>query len=440
MQNRPRVGEILVSAGIIDEMQLESALGEQKQWGRRLGVTLIKMGMVEEGHLIRALAKQLDLPVASLAGKRIPEDVIALVPARVASEHGVIPLFTKDGGRNGQLYLGMEDPSNLAVLDDLSFRTGMEIHPVMVGPTELGEAIDRYYHTRNGGAPQQDPFKGGDTMNPGSLRVVTDDSPQPGTAPAEPSIESEIQAAANGRAASAAEPPIELNDEVEPTRSVPAPSSLREGLSDDVARLGVSLESLRRELARVSEDLVTVRGSVSTVEREVSSVRDDLASGDGGRGGTNEDLASVKRDVGRLDEAIAELRADFGRLSDGLADLTAMRDGVTEARQEATRAKDVATGAEAAVADAGEAVKRADEAAATAGEAAQRADEGAARANELATRACDESERTRIVAKAITTLLVENGTLGLDALQAQISLLKAAAEADDGADFEPLDG
>jgi hypothetical protein len=39
----------------------------------------------------------------------------------------------------------MEDPSNLAVLDDLSFRTGMEIHPVMVGPSELGEAMDRYY-------------------------------------------------------------------------------------------------------------------------------------------------------------------------------------------------------------------------------------------------------------------------------------------------------
>ena len=62
MRDRPRVGEILVSAGIIDEMQLTTALGEQSRWGTRLGVTLIKMGMVEEGHLIRALAKQLDLP------------------------------------------------------------------------------------------------------------------------------------------------------------------------------------------------------------------------------------------------------------------------------------------------------------------------------------------------------------------------------------------
>jgi len=223
MLDRPRVGEILVAAGIIDEMQLEAALGEQSRWGRRLGVTLIKMGMVEEGHLIRALAKQLDLPVASLAGKRIPESVIALVPSRVASEHGVIPLFTKEGGPSGQLYLGMEDPSNLAVLDDLSFRTGMEIHPVMVGPSELGEAIDRYYHGRSGGAPQADPFHSasGDTMNPASLRVVTDDSAHPGTAPAETehTIESEI-----ARHTPAREAQIELSEAVPPLAPAQAPA------------------------------------------------------------------------------------------------------------------------------------------------------------------------------------------------------------------------
>lgn len=184
MQGRPRVGEILLAAGVIDQMQLDAALGEQSRWGRRLGVTLIKMGFVEEGHLIRALAKQLDLPVASLAGKRIPAEVIALVPSRVASEHGVIPLFTKREGRTDHLYLGMEDPSNLAVLDDLSFRTGMEIHPVMVGPSELGEAIDRYYHGRGpSGPPRTDPFHKGDTLGQSSLRTVLDAGPHPGTAP-----------------------------------------------------------------------------------------------------------------------------------------------------------------------------------------------------------------------------------------------------------------
>lgn len=142
---KPKVGEILVEAGVIDDMQLRSALGEQARWGSRLGMTLIKMGMVEEGHLIRALAQQLDLPVATLSGKKISDSVLALVPSSVATKHSVVPLFIKKGERCDQLYLGMEDPSNLDVLDDLTFRTGMEVYPVMVGPTDLHRALDRYY-------------------------------------------------------------------------------------------------------------------------------------------------------------------------------------------------------------------------------------------------------------------------------------------------------
>jgi len=257
MQDRPRVGEILVAAGIIDDMQLKSALGEQSRWGRRLGVTLIKLGMVEEGHLIRALAKQLDLPVASLAGKKIPAAVIALVPASVASEHGVIPLFTRGDAPNGQLYLGMEDPSNLAVLDDLTFRTGMEICPVMVGPCELGEAIDRYYHghrAASGGAPQLDPFREGAMMSARSLRVVTDDTAQPGTAPAPIALEPQ--------AAQPVEPPASRDAEIELSTPV---AELPEGLIDDVAR---ALEETERTriVAKAIAHLLIEKGLVSLEE------------------------------------------------------------------------------------------------------------------------------------------------------------------------------
>ncbi len=222
MSETPRVGEILVQAGVIDEMQLSSALGEQTRWGRRLGVTLIKLGMVEEGHLVRALAKQLDLPVASLAGKRIADDVIALVPAKVASEHAVIPLFVKEEGRTRQLFLGMEDPSNLAVLDDLSFRTGMEVHPVMVGPTELGQAMDRYY--LGGSKPSvpepvgPDAVSSGTTMGELSLRIIAEDE---GESPPVPAVAVDT--------ASETPPPLETS-----ASGVSGPE-LPEGLLDDIS-------------------------------------------------------------------------------------------------------------------------------------------------------------------------------------------------------------
>ena len=145
MRNTMKVGELLIHAGVIDEQQLEAALAEQQHWGQRIGVTLIKMGMVDENHLVCALAQQIGLPATSLAGRRIAPEVIALVPSRIATQQAVIPLFVKRTGNTGKLFLGMEDPSDIEVLDDLCFRTGLEIQPVMMGPTELGMALDRYY-------------------------------------------------------------------------------------------------------------------------------------------------------------------------------------------------------------------------------------------------------------------------------------------------------
>jgi hypothetical protein len=269
MSEKPRVGEILVRAGVIDELQLSSALGEQSRWGRRLGVTLIKMGMVEEGHLVRALARQLDLPVASLAGKRIPDDVIALVPMRVASEHGVIPLFVKKEGETGQLFLGMEDPSNLAVLDDLSFRTGMEIHPVMVGPSELGEAMDRYYLGSSAGNSTRSDTGSpgdvlgttvGDVMGEHNLRSVTDEKDEqtpPGLR--EPACSETTNSDNSDVSAGSRDTEIELNE--------PAPV-LPDGLLEDVAQAVLETEHTRK-VAKAIAQLLIEKGILTLEEVQV---------------------------------------------------------------------------------------------------------------------------------------------------------------------------
>jgi len=183
-----KVGEILLDAGVIDELQLKAALAEQDQWGRRLGITLIKMGMVEEAHLIRALAEQLGIPATSLVGKRIAPEVIALVPARIASDQAVIPLFVKGAGKSGTLFLGMEDPSKLEVLDDLCFRTGLQIQPVMVGPTELSQAIDRYYsRDQAGGGTSASVPLDQEVLISESRLALGDDISSPDALPPEPS-------------------------------------------------------------------------------------------------------------------------------------------------------------------------------------------------------------------------------------------------------------
>jgi len=156
MPGRMRIGEILLQAGLIDRFQLESAVGHQKRWGGRLGAALVKLGFVSEDALVRALSRQLGFPAANLEGKRIAPEVLELIPAELAEKYGCIPLFVKREGGRSVLHLGLCDPGDLAAIDDLAFRTGMRIRPVLVAMTHLHDAISRAYHDRRV-APSEEP-------------------------------------------------------------------------------------------------------------------------------------------------------------------------------------------------------------------------------------------------------------------------------------------
>jgi hypothetical protein len=146
MGKRLKLGEMLVAKGLISEAQLGAALAEQRRWGKRLGMTLVLMGVLEEETLIRTLAAQLKLPVARIRGKRVNAEVVELVPVELAEKHRCLPLFVKHQDGSRELFLAMEDPSDLDAQGELGFRIGFRIRPVLVAPTELEDALQRHYH------------------------------------------------------------------------------------------------------------------------------------------------------------------------------------------------------------------------------------------------------------------------------------------------------
>lgn len=145
MSGKPRLGDILVQAGLLDELQLHMALDEQERWGNRLGTTLVKLGLIDEQELVKALSRKLGVPAVRLEGKRIDPAVLALVPRELAERHACLPLFTKREAGAEVIYFGMEDPGDLTAIDELSFRTGMKVRVVIVAPTQLSETLERSY-------------------------------------------------------------------------------------------------------------------------------------------------------------------------------------------------------------------------------------------------------------------------------------------------------
>src|SRR4051812_18925715 len=124
---RKRLGELLVEAGVIDQHQLQSALGHQKQWGGKLGRILVEKRFVTEDLMIKVLCRQLGMEAVDLSQQKVHERVIGLVPVEMATQFQVVPVGLKREAGGDVLYLAMGDPTNLEALDAVQFKTGKKV-------------------------------------------------------------------------------------------------------------------------------------------------------------------------------------------------------------------------------------------------------------------------------------------------------------------------
>src|SRR5262245_33621161 len=153
---RPKIGELLVAAGVIEEAVLDSALEKQRTQGGRLGRILIAMGALDEEMLVRTVARQLDMPVAWLRGKQVKKEVLALLPGHVARRHRCLPVMVDRKGPE-TLLVAMEDPSDASALDDVASAAGRPVRVVLASPSELEDAIARHDPAPPGGDEEPEP-------------------------------------------------------------------------------------------------------------------------------------------------------------------------------------------------------------------------------------------------------------------------------------------
>jgi len=140
---RIKIGDLLVRAGVITELQLKAALAEQQQWGGKLGDILVRMEFLTEEVLVRALSKQTGIARADLSGEA-SKPALAVVPADTAEEFGLVPIGLKDQGR--VLVVAMSDPLNISATDHLvSLTGGKKIETQLAGASAIRNAISRWY-------------------------------------------------------------------------------------------------------------------------------------------------------------------------------------------------------------------------------------------------------------------------------------------------------
>jgi type IV pilus assembly protein PilB len=140
-----RLGDRLVREGVITEEQRAQAVADARQYGTRIGYSLIKLGHVPEDTLTRMLANQYHVPAVDLERVEVDERILRLVPGQLALKHQVLPLRRK--GRT--LVLAMANPTDASAIDNLKFVTRHDIEPVVVGEYTLRKHLERYYEVQD---------------------------------------------------------------------------------------------------------------------------------------------------------------------------------------------------------------------------------------------------------------------------------------------------
>lgn len=138
-----RLGDLLVSSGVITEDQLGLALAKQKEDGqnKRLGTVLIESGIITENQLIETLQIQLGIDYIDLNNTSIPADMVSVLPKNIAKKHMVIPVKVI----GNELYLAMVDPLNFITIEEVQAATHKKVIPVIATSAAMERAVLNFY-------------------------------------------------------------------------------------------------------------------------------------------------------------------------------------------------------------------------------------------------------------------------------------------------------
>lgn len=136
------LGKFLLNKGAVTETQLQQALDEKEQSGRRIGDILVEHGWATTGDLAHALAEQYNLEFIEILETTIEPGVTKLLSERFVRRFRLLPV--KYLGKNSVL-IASADPTDIVALDNVKLALGINLKFCVADSSDLDLAIDQVY-------------------------------------------------------------------------------------------------------------------------------------------------------------------------------------------------------------------------------------------------------------------------------------------------------
>ena len=127
--------------GLIDDLQYEEVAGELKRSGSQALQVLQDFGIMKLDDILHVEATALGTEVISLKDREIPEEVLKLVPAKVAQMYRCLPVALV----GGSLQVALADPLDPNTASEVGFAAKRDVQIVVADPAEILKAIERLY-------------------------------------------------------------------------------------------------------------------------------------------------------------------------------------------------------------------------------------------------------------------------------------------------------
>jgi type IV pilus assembly protein PilB len=139
--------EVLLRRGLLTADALKAAEEETDSGRMRLERLLVDRRIVSGPDMLLSVAEYLRIPPIGLSVFMPDPDLLALADPELLAQLQVVPIC-----RSGNhLFVAMGDPFNIAGVETLHARTGLEISPLVAEPREVSDLIDKHVRPAESG-------------------------------------------------------------------------------------------------------------------------------------------------------------------------------------------------------------------------------------------------------------------------------------------------
>jgi len=129
----------LVADGLMDEQAALEAVDAAAKKGSTILAWMIRENGLDPEVLAAAASVEYGVPLLDVSAFNMSMAPISLVDERLIQKHRALPLYL----RGNSLFIGLPDPTDHEVIDEISFSSGFHVEPILVSSAQLDTAIEK---------------------------------------------------------------------------------------------------------------------------------------------------------------------------------------------------------------------------------------------------------------------------------------------------------